>query len=179
MRRAAGRRERGRCWLFLPPFLFPPPEAPFSTPSPAGPGACPSAEGPGRAPSPDPQKARRARRGRTKAKSEAALSRQKRSRRMKANDRERTRMHNLNSALDALRGVLPTFPEDARLTKIETLRFAHNYIWALGETLRMAEHSLPCEWGPPCSPLPRPGSLSPADAQSCLQHSPPAFPGFA
>lgn len=61
-------------------------------------------------------------------------------RRAKANDRERYRMHNLNSALDALRRVLPTFPDDAKLTKIETLRFAHNYIWALTETLRITEH---------------------------------------
>ncbi|KAK2545151.1 Neurog3 [Columba livia] len=53
---------------------------------------------------------------------------------MKANDRERNRMHHLNSALDALRSVLPTFPDDAKLTKIETLRFAHNYIWALTQT---------------------------------------------
>lgn len=60
-------------------------------------------------------------------------------RRMKANDRERHRMHNLNSALDALRSILPVLPEDTKLTKIETLRFAHNYIWALTETLRMAD----------------------------------------
>ncbi|KAM8852883.1 neurogenin-3 [Synchiropus picturatus] len=60
-------------------------------------------------------------------------------RRRKANDRERHRMHNLNSALNELRNILPAFPEDAKLTKIETLRFAHNYIWALTETLRMAE----------------------------------------
>lgn len=60
-------------------------------------------------------------------------------RRMKANDRERHRMHNLNSALNALRSILPALPEDAKLTKIETLRFAHNYIWALTETLRMAD----------------------------------------
>ncbi|XP_059215928.1 neurogenin-3 [Centropristis striata] len=64
---------------------------------------------------------------------------QKGRRRMKANDRERSRMHNLNSALDALRSILPALPEDAKLTKIETLRFAHNYIWALTQTLRMAE----------------------------------------
>uniref|UniRef100_A0A8D3APE5 Neurogenin 3 n=1 Tax=Scophthalmus maximus TaxID=52904 RepID=A0A8D3APE5_SCOMX len=56
-------------------------------------------------------------------------------RRVKANDRERHRMHNLNSALDALRSILPALPDDAKLTKIETLRFAHNYIWALTETL--------------------------------------------
>uniref|UniRef100_H2ZZX1 Neurogenin 2 n=1 Tax=Latimeria chalumnae TaxID=7897 RepID=H2ZZX1_LATCH len=63
----------------------------------------------------------------------------KKTRRMKANNRERNRMHNLNAALDELREVLPTFPEDAKLTKIETLRFAHNYIWALSETLRLAD----------------------------------------
>ncbi|NWS37875.1 NGN3 protein, partial [Probosciger aterrimus] len=80
----------------------------------------------------------KARRGRGKARSEGLLSKQKRSRRMKANDRERNRMHHLNSALDALRSVLPTFPDDAKLTKIETLRFAHNYIWALTQSLRLA-----------------------------------------
>lgn len=62
------------------------------------------------------------------------------SRRIKANGRERDRMHNLNSALDALRDVLPALPDDAKLTKIETLRFAHNYIWALTETLRMGDY---------------------------------------
>ncbi|XP_070610008.1 neurogenin-3 [Erythrolamprus reginae] len=88
-----------------------------------------------------PSKAR-SRRGRGKGKSDGlGGSRAKRSRRTKANDRERNRMHNLNSALDALRGVLPSFPDDAKLTKIETLRFAHNYIWALTETLRLAERS--------------------------------------
>lgn len=68
-------------------------------------------------------------------------------RRIKANDRERHRMHNLNSALDALRSILPVLPEETKLTKIETLRFAHNYIWALTETLRMAdqqEHTAGC-----------------------------------
>lgn len=32
---------------------------------------------------------------------------------------------------ERLRLTLPTFPEDTKLTKIETLRFAHNYIFAL------------------------------------------------
>lgn len=62
----------------------------------------------------------------------------KKHRRQKANDRERNRMHTLNEALDRLRCVLPTFPEDTKLTKIETLRFAHNYIWALSQTLNVA-----------------------------------------
>uniref|UniRef100_A0A3P8UHZ2 Neurogenin 3 n=1 Tax=Amphiprion percula TaxID=161767 RepID=A0A3P8UHZ2_AMPPE len=72
-------------------------------------------------------------------KSRCEQSGQRGRRRIKANDRERLRMHNLNSALDALRSILPALPEDAKLTKIETLRFARNYIWALTETLRMAD----------------------------------------
>lgn len=60
---------------------------------------------------------------------------------MKANDRERNRMHMLNEALDRLRCVLPTYPDDAKLTKIETLRFAHNYIWALSHTVQVIESS--------------------------------------
>uniref|UniRef100_W5N0P0 Neurogenin 1 n=2 Tax=Lepisosteus oculatus TaxID=7918 RepID=W5N0P0_LEPOC len=77
------------------------------------------------------------RRGR--GKSEVAVHVVKKNRRMKANDRERNRMHNLNDALDKLRNVLPAFPDDTKLTKIETLRFAHNYIWALSETIRIAD----------------------------------------
>ncbi|XP_041976388.1 basic helix-loop-helix neural transcription factor TAP [Aricia agestis] len=71
----------------------------------------------------------------SRCKSPTQILRIKRNRRMKANDRERNRMHMLNEALDRLRCVLPTFPEDTKLTKIETLRFAHNYIFALSQTL--------------------------------------------
>lgn len=71
----------------------------------------------------------------TRSRSPTQVLRIKRTRRMKANDRERNRMHMLNEALDKLRTVLPTFPEDNKLTKIETLRFAHNYIFALSQTL--------------------------------------------
>ncbi|XP_022663898.1 neurogenic differentiation factor 1-like [Varroa destructor] len=63
----------------------------------------------------------------------------KRTRRLRANDRERNRMHMLNDALDRLRTVLPASTDDSKLTKIETLRFAHNYIFALAETLRMLD----------------------------------------
>lgn len=63
----------------------------------------------------------------------------KRTRRLRANDRERNRMHNLNDALDRLRTVLPASNDDCKLTKIETLRFAHNYIYALSETLKMLD----------------------------------------
>uniref|UniRef100_A0A8C8Z605 Neurogenin 3 n=1 Tax=Prolemur simus TaxID=1328070 RepID=A0A8C8Z605_PROSS len=141
---------------------------------------CAEAEGDGCREAPKRLRARRG--GRSRPKSELALSKQRRSRRKKANDRERNRMHNLNSALDALRGVLPTFPDDAKLTKIETLRFAHNYIWALTQTLRIADHSFygleppaPAygelgspdggsagDWGSLYSPVSQAGSLSPA-----------------
>ncbi|XP_051231593.1 neurogenin-3 [Dicentrarchus labrax] len=88
-------------------------------------------------------------------------------RRMKANDRERHRMHNLNSALDALRSILPALPEDTKLTKIETLRFAHNYIWALTETLRMADQrGHPPEYLPVGSDLSSPMSVSSAEWDS-------------
>ncbi|XP_066595067.1 neurogenin-1 [Prorops nasuta] len=75
----------------------------------------------------------------TRCKSPTQVLRLKRNRRIKANDRERHRMHTLNDALERLRMALPTFPEDTKLTKIETLRFAHNYIWALSQTLGNAE----------------------------------------
>ncbi|XP_014206918.1 basic helix-loop-helix neural transcription factor TAP-like [Copidosoma floridanum] len=76
----------------------------------------------------------------TRSKSPTQVMRIKRNRRMKANDRERHRMHTLNGALEKLRLALPTFPEDTKLTKIETLRFAHNYIWALQQTLNNASN---------------------------------------
>ncbi|XP_023653211.1 neurogenin-1 [Paramormyrops kingsleyae] len=88
------------------------------------------------APTPEQQQKKR-RRGRVR--NEATVHVVKKNRRMKANDRERNRMHNLNDALDTLRSVLPAFPDDTKLTKIETLRFAHNYIWALSETIRIAD----------------------------------------
>lgn len=57
-------------------------------------------------------------------------------RRAKANARERTRMHDLNSALDNLRKVVPCYSKTQKLSKIETLKLARNYIWALSEILR-------------------------------------------
>lgn len=45
-------------------------------------------------------------------------------------------MHLLNTALERLRLTLPTPPDDTKLTKIETLRFAYNYIWTLSEMVR-------------------------------------------
>lgn len=57
-------------------------------------------------------------------------------RRMKANARERNRMHGLNDALESLRKIVPCYSKTQKLSKIETLRLAKNYIWALSEVLR-------------------------------------------
>lgn len=59
----------------------------------------------------------------------------RRIRRVKANDRERNRMHNLNEALDKLRRHLPSGKDDAKMTKIETLRSAQEYIQRLSRLL--------------------------------------------
>ena len=104
------------------------------SPSDCDPGGPPPLGGAGDA---EQQQQKKRRRGR--ARGDGTVVVVKRNRRVKANDRERSRMHNLNDALDALRGALPAFPDETKLTKIETLRFAHNYIWALSETIRAAD----------------------------------------
>lgn len=87
---------------------------------------------------------------RARPKSPTLVVKLKRNRRIKANDRERNRMHMLNKALEKLRGVLPSCSgnsssslsaDSSKMTKIETLRFAHNYIWALSETLKTLDAS--------------------------------------
>ncbi|XP_028825480.1 neurogenic differentiation factor 2 [Denticeps clupeoides] len=75
-------------------------------------------------------------RGPKKRKMTPARVERSKMRRMKANARERTRMHDLNSALDNLRKVVPCYSKTQKLSKIETLRLAKNYIWALSEILR-------------------------------------------
>lgn len=71
----------------------------------------------------------------TRSRSPTQVVRIKKFRRLKANDRERNRMHTLNDALERLRVTLPQLPEETKLTKIEILRFAHNYIFALEQVL--------------------------------------------
>ena len=56
-------------------------------------------------------------------------------RRIKANARERSRMHGLNEALEVLREAMPSFNMVQKLSKIETLRLAFNYIGALSDIL--------------------------------------------
>ncbi|KAM8934746.1 neurogenic differentiation factor 1 isoform 1-T1 [Pelodytes ibericus] len=82
----------------------------------------------------DDQKPKR--RGPKKKKMTKARMERFKMRRMKANARERNRMHGLNAALDNLRKVVPCYSKTQKLSKIETLRLAKNYIWALSEILR-------------------------------------------
>ncbi|CAL8272907.1 unnamed protein product [Lota lota] len=84
----------------------------------------------------DAEGGRPKKRGPKKRKMTPARVQRSKVRRQKANARERTRMHDLNSALDNLRKVVPCYSKTQKLSKIETLRLAKNYIWALSEILR-------------------------------------------
>ena len=123
----------------------------------------------------DPEQQQKKRR-RGRARSEATVHVVKKNRRMKANDRERNRMHNLNDALDELREVLPAFPDETKLTKIETLRFAHNYIWALSETIRIADLQVSKTAVPP-SPGSWSSSGSSSSSSPTYSTSSPGSPG--
>ena len=58
-----------------------------------------------------------------------------RSQRMAANVRERNRMVLLNTAFESLRGIVPRGPLDRRLSRIQTLRSAIDYIGFMTELL--------------------------------------------
>ena len=79
----------------------------------------------------------------------------KRIRRVKANDRERNRMHNLNEALDRLRKHLPAGKcDDNKMTKIETLKSALEYIQTLARLLHETNYNttqLQCDHSSPSS----------------------------
>ncbi|KAK7501345.1 hypothetical protein BaRGS_00007470 [Batillaria attramentaria] len=57
-------------------------------------------------------------------------------RRVSANARERRRMQSMNVAFDQLRGVIPSFGGNRKLSKYETLQMAQSYIAALEDILR-------------------------------------------
>ncbi|CAF5042298.1 unnamed protein product, partial [Rotaria magnacalcarata] len=67
--------------------------------------------------------------------------------RLKINSRERRRMHDLNSALDSLREVIPYAknPSVRKLSKMATLLLARNYIIMLTKSLDdMRQHIATC-----------------------------------
>ncbi|XP_031623964.1 protein dimmed [Contarinia nasturtii] len=58
-------------------------------------------------------------------------AKERNARRLESNERERMRMHSLNDAFQSLREVIPHVKKERRLSKIETLTLAKNYIEAL------------------------------------------------
>ncbi|XP_037836833.1 class A basic helix-loop-helix protein 15 isoform X1 [Kryptolebias marmoratus] len=70
-------------------------------------------------------------------------------RRLESNERERQRMHKLNNAFQALREAIPHVRTDRKLSKIETLTLAKNYIKALTTIiLDVSGACLPASGGP-------------------------------
>ena len=61
----------------------------------------------------------------------AHSARERNLRRLESNERERMRMHSLNDAFTELRDVVPHVKIGRKLSKIETLKLAKNYIKAL------------------------------------------------
>ncbi|RUS85979.1 hypothetical protein EGW08_006249 [Elysia chlorotica] len=102
--------------------------------------------------------------------------------RLKINSRERKRMHDLNSALDGLREVMPYAhgPSVRKLSKIATLLLAKNYILMLNSSLEEMKklvgdiyHSQP-PGSSPRHPAPLPPHLASLHLQSGRRH--PAEP---
>ncbi|XP_075438891.1 LOW QUALITY PROTEIN: transcription factor ATOH1 [Ascaphus truei] len=83
-------------------------------------------------------------------------------RRLAANARERRRMHGLNHAFDQLRNVIPSFNNDKKLSKYETLQMAQIYINALSDLLEPPpEHRGDPQQQPRASPCPPTYQLHP------------------
>ncbi|XP_062901166.1 protein atonal homolog 1a [Mobula hypostoma] len=89
-------------------------------------------------------------------------------RRLAANARERRRMHGLNHAFDQLRNVIPSFNNDKKLSKYETLQMAQIYISALAELLQGGG-----EPGPKGEASSRAAGIA---TPGCRRHSHTAFP---
>ncbi|NWS51546.1 BHA15 protein, partial [Chunga burmeisteri] len=69
-------------------------------------------------------------------------------RRLESNERERQRMHKLNNAFQALREVIPHVRAENKLSKIETLTLAKNYIKSLTSIiLNMSNRHFPAAEG--------------------------------
>ncbi|KAM6073102.1 transcription factor ATOH1 [Theristicus caerulescens] len=130
----------------------------------------------------------------------AQVSGVQKQRRLAANARERRRMHGLNHAFDQLRNVIPSFNNDKKLSKYETLQMAQIYISALAELLHSpaappdapgkAEHrgapfEPPCAAGagppaPPPGPPPGPPRASPpGHGRTRFPPPPPAAGGYS
>lgn len=60
-------------------------------------------------------------------------------RRLRANDRERRRIQSINGAMEALRRVIPDTQNNRKVTKLQLLKLAQNYIKYLSEVLQTTE----------------------------------------
>lgn len=77
-------------------------------------------------------------------------------RRLESNERERQRMHKLNNAFQALREAIPHVRAGKKLSKIETLTLAKNYIKSLTATiLTMSSGRIPGLEAPGPAPGPK------------------------
>lgn len=90
-----------------------------------------------------PSKRKRTRKSRARTHDPVERVVLKKTRRARANDRERSRMHGLNDALEELRNVLPC-DNNGKLTKIETLRTAYNYIVLLRNLVQQDDANQAC-----------------------------------
>ncbi|XP_070580573.1 class A basic helix-loop-helix protein 15-like [Ptychodera flava] len=82
-------------------------------------------------------------------------ARERNLRRLESNERERMRMHSLNDAFQSLRNVIPHVKCERKLSKIETLTLAKNYITALTDVItdmKSELEKLKGHFGIPCSP---------------------------
>ncbi|KAK7112139.1 transcription factor ATOH8-like [Littorina saxatilis] len=74
-----------------------------------------------------------------------------RERRVEANARERTRVHTISAAFDALRRAVPSYSYNQKLSKLAILRIACTYIMALGRLADVdcsnAEAPIPVTFG--------------------------------
>ncbi|XP_060044429.1 transcription factor ATOH1 [Erinaceus europaeus] len=95
-----------------------------------------------------------------------------RQRRLAANARERRRMHGLNHAFDQLRNVIPSFNNDKKLSKYETLQMAQIYINALSELLQAPEPPAAAAAAAAAEPKAEPRPL----LRTALQDAAPAVP---
>ena len=102
--------------------------------------------------------------------------------RLKVNSRERRRMHDLNSALDGLREVMPYAhgPSVRKLSKIATLLLAKNYILMLNNSLdemkRLVADVYSSHPGARLPPIPSLPQLSSAISPNGMTPPPTAAP---
>ncbi|KAK9530627.1 hypothetical protein VZT92_012115 [Zoarces viviparus] len=102
---------------------------------------------------------KRKRGGGRRRRQHGSSTKERSARRLESNERERERMHKLNNAFQALREAIPHVNTDKKLSKIETLTLAKNYIKAL--TTVVVDMSGDC--------LPAGGVPSEASAAKLLQ----------